>query len=191
MLYETGISLTQWYPPPGKNSVVSYKDSWEDCSKCMGKFSEQNIHWFWRYSSGRSKFSNILSIWDNKNGDKSAILNLILKKLHRIHGKIVVNACVKYWKPIFIGVGRYSSGRTKFLNILSIWANKNGEKSTILNLILKKLHRIHGRMVVNACVEFLEEMFIGVGDIYPDGKHFKIFLSIWANKNGDKSSILN
>ena len=25
---KTSISLTQWYPPPGKNSVVSYKDSW-------------------------------------------------------------------------------------------------------------------------------------------------------------------
>ena len=27
----------QWYPPPGKNSFVSYKDSWGDCSKCMCK----------------------------------------------------------------------------------------------------------------------------------------------------------
>ena len=28
-------------PPPGKNSIVSYKDSWEDCSKCMCKLSEK------------------------------------------------------------------------------------------------------------------------------------------------------
>ena len=27
-LYQTSISLTQWYPPPGKNSVVIYEDSW-------------------------------------------------------------------------------------------------------------------------------------------------------------------
>ena len=119
----------------------------------MCKLLETNIHWCWRYSSGRTQISNILSIWDNKNGNKSAILNLILTKLHRIHGKIVVNACVKYWKPKFIGVWRYSSGRTKFSNILSLWANKNCEKSTILNLILTKLHRIHGRIVVNLCVE--------------------------------------
>ena len=101
----TSISLTQWYPPPGKNSVVSSKDSWEDWSKCMCKLSETNIHWCLRYSSRRIKFSNILSIWANKNDEKSTILNLILTKLHRIHGRIVVNAYVKYWKPIFINVG--------------------------------------------------------------------------------------
>ena len=28
----TSILLTQWYPPPGKNFVVSYQDSLEDCS---------------------------------------------------------------------------------------------------------------------------------------------------------------
>ena len=71
----------------------------------MCKLSETNIHWGWRYSSGRTQFSNILSISANKNGDKSAILNLILTKLHKMHGRIVVNACVKYRKPIFIGVG--------------------------------------------------------------------------------------
>ena len=100
---KTSISLTQWYPPPGKNYVVIYKDSWEDCSKCMCKLLETNFHWC--YSSGRTKFSNILSILANKNGDNVAILNLILIILHRIHGRIVVNACVKYLKPIFIGAG--------------------------------------------------------------------------------------
>ena len=61
----------------------------------MCKLSETNIHWCWRYSSRRTKFSNILSIWANKNGDKSAILYLILTKLNRIHERIVVNSCVK------------------------------------------------------------------------------------------------
>ena len=28
-------------------------------------------------------------------------------------------------------------------------------------------------MVVNACVEYREEMFIGVGDIHPDGQHLQ------------------
>ena len=75
LILKTSISLTQWYPPAGKNFVVSKKDSWEDLSKCMCKLSDTNIHWCWRYSSGRTKFSNILSIWANKNGHKSAILN--------------------------------------------------------------------------------------------------------------------
>ena len=38
-----------------------------------------------------------------------------------------------------------------------------------------KLHRIHGKIVVNACVEYQVEMFNGVGDIHPDGQHFQIF----------------
>ena len=38
--------------------------------------------------------------------NKSAIFNLILTTLHRIHGRIVVNACVKYRKPIFIGTDK-------------------------------------------------------------------------------------
>ena len=71
----TSISLTQLYPPPGKTSVVSYKDSWG----------------------------------------------------------IVVNACVNYQKQIFIGVGDINP------------------------------------------VQYPEEMFIGVGDINPDGQHFQIF----------------
>ena len=60
------LSPTQSYPPPGKNSVVSYKDSWEDCSKCTCKLSETNIHWCWGdiHLDGQNfqKFSNILSI---------------------------------------------------------------------------------------------------------------------------------
>ena len=28
LLWTTSISRTQWYPPTGKNYVVSYKDSW-------------------------------------------------------------------------------------------------------------------------------------------------------------------
>ena len=61
---------------------------------------------------------------------KSAILNLILTKLHMIYGRVVVNACVKYRKPITIGVGDIHPEETQFSNILSISAYKNGEKST-------------------------------------------------------------
>ena len=89
-------------------------DSWEDCSKCICKESETNIHWCWRYLSGRTKFSNILWIWAKKNDEKSTILNLILTKLHRIHGRIVVNACVYYRKKIFIGVGDIYPDGQKF-----------------------------------------------------------------------------
>ena len=53
---QTSISLTQWYPPTGKTSVVSYKDSWG----------------------------------------------------------IVVNACVNYQKQIFIGVGDIQLDRQHF-----------------------------------------------------------------------------
>ena len=68
----------------------------------MCKVSKTHIHWCWRYLSGRTKFSNILSILANKNGDKSATLNLIGMKLHKIHGRIVINACVKYRKKNII-----------------------------------------------------------------------------------------
>ena len=43
------------------------------------------------------------------------------------------------------------------------------------NLILKKLHRIPGRIEVNACVKYLKKIFIGVGNINPVGQNFKIF----------------
>ena len=33
-----------------------------------------------------------------------------------------------------------------------------------------ELHRIHKRNVVNACVKYREQIFIGVGDIHPDGQ---------------------
>ena len=76
----------------------------------MCTVSGRNVHWCWRYLCGRTNFLNILSIWANKNGDahlwkKSAIMNLIRTKLYRIHGRIKINACVKYQKKIFIGVG--------------------------------------------------------------------------------------
>ena len=71
----------------------------------------RHVHWCLRYSSGRTTFLNILSIWANKNNNNnnntSAILNLIHTKLHRIHGRIVINACVKsFWCK------RYLSGQT-------------------------------------------------------------------------------
>ena len=37
-------------------------------------------------------------------------------------------------------------------------------------------------MVVNACVQYREEMFTGVGDINPDGQHFQIFCQIEQTK---------
>ena len=73
-------------------------------------------------------------------------------------------------KKIFIGVGDIHPDGQNFPNMFSIWANKNDDKSAIMNLMRTKLHRIHGRIVVNACVEYLEEMYIGVGDIHPDGQ---------------------
>ena len=75
--------------------------------------------------------------------------------------------------------------RQKFSNILSIWANKNGDKSAILKFDPDEtIHRIYGRMLVNACVEYQEEMFIGVGDIHPDGQHFRIFYQFDQTKIG-------
>ena len=35
---------------------------------------------------------------------------------------------------------------------------------------------IYTRIVVNACVEYWEEIFIGVGDIHPDGQNCQIFI---------------
>ena len=49
-------------------------------------------------------------------------------------------------------------------------ANKNGVLLDIFRLIRMKLHRIHGKIVVNACVKNKEKIFIGDGDIYPDGQ---------------------
>ena len=40
----------------------------------------------------------------------------------------------------------------------------------IFNRILTTLHRIHGRIVKNACVKYRKKIFIGVGDIHPDGR---------------------
>ena len=40
----------------------------------------------------------------------------------------------------------------------------------ILNWILTTLNRIHGRIVINTCVKYLKKIFIGVGDIHPDGQ---------------------
>ena len=51
---------------------------------------------------------------------------------------------------------------------------QNGAKSAIFNLNLTTLHRIHGRIVVNACVKYRKKIFIGVGDMHPDGQNFQI-----------------
>ena len=86
----------------------------------MCTVSGRMVHWCWRYKSGRTTFSNILSIWANKNGDKSAILNWILTTLHWINGRIVINACVKYQKKIFIGDGYFGFIERKVRQILFI-----------------------------------------------------------------------
>ena len=57
--------------------------------------------------------------------------------------------------------------------ILKFYVNlskQNGDNSAILNLILTTLHRIHGRIVVNACAKYRKKIFIGVGDMHPDGQ---------------------
>ena len=148
----------------------------------MCKVSETNIHWCWRYSSGRTQFSNILSIWANNNGNKSAIVNLILTLLHRIHGRIVVHACIKCWKQILIGFGDIHPEGQIFQIFGQFWANNNGNKSTILNLIQMKLHRIHGSIAVNDCAKYWKKILIGVGDMHPDRQNFQILCQFEQTK---------
>ena len=104
-----------------------------------------------------------------QNGDKSAILNLILTTLHMIHRRIVGNACAKYRKKIFIGVGDMHLNRQHF-QILCYLCKQNGDKSAISNLILKTLHKIHGRKSLMLVQIIREKIFIGVGDMHPDGQ---------------------
>ena len=74
-----------------------------------------------------------------QNGDKSAILNLILMTLHRIHGRIVLNACLKYQKKIFIGVGDMHPNRQFFFKYYVNLSKQNGYKSAILNVNVPRL----------------------------------------------------
>ena len=53
-------------------------------------------------------------------------------------------------------------------------SKQNGDKLAILNLIQTTLYMIHGMIVVNACVKYQNKIFIGVGDMHPDGQHFQI-----------------
>ena len=41
---------------------------------------------------------------------------------------------------------------------------------------------IHGRIVVNACVNYRKQIFIAVGDIYPDRKNIQIFCHFETSK---------
>ena len=50
-------------------------------------------------------------------------------------------------------------------------------KNTLLVVI-----RIHGRIVVNACVKYRKQIFIGVGDIHPDGQNFQVFYQFEQTK---------
>ena len=47
---------------------------------------------------------------------------------------------------------------------------------------MAKFHRIYKRIVFNACVEYQEEICIGVGDIHLDGKVFQIFCQFELTK---------
>ena len=125
------------------------------------------------------------------DGDKSAISNLILLKLHMINRRMVVNACVEYREKMFIGVGDIHPDGQHFQIFCQFEQTKMVINRLFLILIRMKLHRIHGRivinafhgrMVVNACVEYREEMFIGVGDIHLDGHHFQIFCQFEQTK---------
>ena len=93
-------------------------------------------------------------------------INLILTKLDRIYGRIVGNACVKYRKQIFIGVGDIYPDGNLFQIFCQFEQTKIAFKLAILNLILSKLHRIHVRIVGNACVNYQN------GLIYPDGQSY-------------------
>ena len=53
---------------------------------------------------------------------------------------------------------------------LKYFVNLSKQKMAIFNLIRTKLYRIHGRIVINACVKYRKKIFIGVGDIHPDGQ---------------------
>ena len=147
----------------------------------MCKVSEKNVYWCLRYSSGQAKFKNILSIWANKNSNKSAVLNLIMKKLPRVYARIVGIVCVKHRKQ-FLLVFEIFLRTTKFKNILSIWANKNDDKSAILNLILKKLHRVNGRIVINACVKYRKPIFVSVEIFIWTDKTLKYFANFSKQK---------
>ena len=86
-------------------------------------------------------FKNFVNL-SNKNGNKFAIFNLILTKLDRIHGRIVVNACVKYLKRILVCVGDIHPGRQNF-QIFCQFEQTKMTKSAIMNFVWTKLHRIH------------------------------------------------
>ena len=91
---------------------------------------------------------------------------------------MVVNACVQYPEEMYIGVGVIYSDGQHFQIFCQFEPTKMVTSRPLVNWILTTLHRIHGWMVVNACEQYQEEMFIGVGDIYPDGQHFQNILSI-------------
>ena len=72
----------------------------------------------------------------------------------------------------YIGVGDIYPDGQNFQIFCQFEKKKNGNKSAILNFIWTKLHRIYKRIIFKACVAYLEEICIGVGDIYLDGQIF-------------------
>ena len=72
----------------------------------------------------------------------------------------------EYREEMFIGVGDIHQDGQNFKIFCRF------EQTKMANFIRTKLHRIQGRIVVNACVWYREEMFIDVGDIHPDRQNF-------------------
>ena len=122
------------------------------------------------YSSRRTQFSNILSIWANKNDDQSAILNLIRTKLHRIHQGMVINACVEYRKEIFIGVRDIHPDGQNFQIFCQFEQTKMVISRPFWIWSWRNFTGFIGRIVIKACVKYRKKIFIGVGDIHPDGQ---------------------
>ena len=82
---------------------------------------------------------------------------------------------------MLIGVGYIIQTDKNFKYFVNL-SKQNGDLSAIMDLIRTELHRIQGKIVVNACVEIREEMFIGVGDIHPEGIHFQILCQFEQTK---------
>ena len=130
----------------------------------MSKVLQTNIHWGWRYLCGQTNFSNICSIWANKNNDKLSIFNLIIMKLHKIHVRIVIMHLWSIAKNIFIGVD-VNPDWQNFRIFCQFEPTKMARSRSFWIWSWKKLYRIHGRIVVNVCVKYCKQIFICVWDI--------------------------
>ena len=94
----TSISLTQGYPPLGKTSVVSYKDSWGIVVNSCVNYQKQIFIGVADINPDGQHFQIFCQFEQTKMAISRPFLIWILTTLHRIHGRIVMNACVKYRK---------------------------------------------------------------------------------------------